>query len=234
MMDTAPGQRWTAFGRWVEAQRTAEGERRGDKLTQEECARAAGMTQKQWSRIETGVSGTRYDTIPRIAQAVNAPAEDAFLAAGYMPPQTDKDQARKDIAERLRLRREYIRMTQEEVADALGIPRATYTQYETARVNLPSERVAPLCRILGVSSDWLFGLSDSEPPRGSGVEPGLLDEIKRIVGDAIRATVAKTPETVGGGTQILPDSSIGRAADSGSAVLNVGPLPGGIALAGAY
>lgn len=50
---------------------------------------------------------------------------------------------------------------QKELARLLGITQQQYSLYETGRRRLPAEMLAPLCRALGVSADYLLGL-----PRG--------------------------------------------------------------------
>lgn len=51
--------------------------------------------------------------------------------------------------------------SQKEIADLLGITQPQYSLYETGRRKLPAEMLAPICKRLGVSADYLLGL-----PRG--------------------------------------------------------------------
>lgn len=65
------------------------------------------------------------------------------------------------MCDRLRAARLDADVEQKELARLLGITQQQYSLYETGRRRLPAEMLAPLCRALGVSADYLLGL-----PRG--------------------------------------------------------------------
>lgn len=65
------------------------------------------------------------------------------------------------LCDRLRAARLDADVEQKELARLLGITQQQYSLYETGRRRLPAEMLAPLCRALGVSADYLLGL-----PRG--------------------------------------------------------------------
>jgi transcriptional regulator with XRE-family HTH domain len=69
-IDDERSPRWIALGQEIAARRSALGKRRGSPLTQQEIARKVGLSIKQLSRIETGKSGTDYDTLSNIADAL--------------------------------------------------------------------------------------------------------------------------------------------------------------------
>jgi transcriptional regulator with XRE-family HTH domain len=71
--------RWEAFGAWLREERGRQ------RLSQDESAGRAEMTKQQWSRIERGESGTRRETVERMARAVRASVPDALRRAGYLP-----------------------------------------------------------------------------------------------------------------------------------------------------
>lgn len=51
--------------------------------------------------------------------------------------------------------------SQKEVGQVLGIAQDAYAKYENGVVELPIKRMITLCRLFGVSSDYMLGLSDS-------------------------------------------------------------------------
>ena len=61
------------------------------------------------------------------------------------------------MGERMKRRREYLRLTQQEVADALDINRVTYTQYEVGKNQIPSADLPRLAKKLRVSVAYFFG-----------------------------------------------------------------------------
>jgi len=75
--------RRVTFGQWVREQREAL------KLTQGQAGRKAGLSRVQWTRIETGDSGTKRSTIPQIARALNrttkAEIDEVYSRAGFAP-----------------------------------------------------------------------------------------------------------------------------------------------------
>ena len=75
-------ERWKRFGNWLR-------ERRGalpGRPTQQTVASAAGMTARQWSRLENGTSGTDFQTIPQIASAIGTSEAETYWEAGFVPP----------------------------------------------------------------------------------------------------------------------------------------------------
>ena len=70
---------WTKFGLYLEDCRVKA------DLTQERAAELAEMKRLQWSRITKGDSGTKRDTVIRMATAVHADINKALKLAGYAP-----------------------------------------------------------------------------------------------------------------------------------------------------
>lgn len=68
---------WKDFGAWIKEKRDAA------KLSQDGAARRAGIDRQQWYRIENGLSGTRRDTVIRMAQAVSTNVNEALERAGF-------------------------------------------------------------------------------------------------------------------------------------------------------
>lgn len=72
---------------------------------------------------------------------------------------------KKLMGERMKARREYLGLTQADVAGKLSVERATYAQYEIGRNLYPSTDLPKLARVLRCSTDFLLGeesLDDSD------------------------------------------------------------------------
>ena len=67
------------------------------------------------------------------------------------------------FADRLRETRKAKGMTQQAVADDLGILLRSYQRYERGESEPSLYALVSLSVTLGVSSDWLLGLSDEAP-----------------------------------------------------------------------
>ena len=51
-------------------------------------------------------------------------------------------------------------MTQQQVADYLGMKQPQYFRYENGTRDIPSDVLIALARLYGVSTDYILGLSD--------------------------------------------------------------------------
>jgi transcriptional regulator with XRE-family HTH domain len=83
-------------------------------------------------------------------------------------PRTGDAEEQAKIAARLREAREYVGLLQEEVASALGIPRASVSALESGKRRVTGLEVRRLARIYHRPVGWLLGeedtaLSDAEP-----------------------------------------------------------------------
>ena len=61
---------------------------------------------------------------------------------------------------RMRDLREDHDMTQQEVADVLGTSQTMYARYERGANELPIHHLITLCKLYGVSADYILGLPD--------------------------------------------------------------------------
>lgn len=88
---------------------------------------------------------------------------------------------RKYIGARLRLRREYLRMTQQEVSEKLSMNRVTYAQYEQGRNEMAVSDLPRIAKVLEVSPSYFFedgddgeqGASVGDAPNSN---PGQMNE----------------------------------------------------------
>lgn len=63
----------------------------------------------------------------------------------------------KAIAERTKYaRKQLTNLNQDAMADALGISRSAYAQYETGRTPIQSRHLIIFCELTGVSASWLL------------------------------------------------------------------------------
>ena len=63
---------------------------------------------------------------------------------------------------RLKDRREYLKLTQQEVADAISIGRSNYAKYEMGIIDIPSSAIPALAKVLRVPVSYFFGEYDNE------------------------------------------------------------------------
>jgi DNA-binding XRE family transcriptional regulator len=71
---------------------------------------------------------------------------------------------RKEIGERVLLRRRELGWTQHELGERVGCPYQVISRLESGRQSVLAERLAAIAGALGVSADYLLGLSDKPPP----------------------------------------------------------------------
>ncbi len=64
--------------------------------------------------------------------------------------------------ERLRNLREEANLKQEDIANIIGIKRATYTSYEIERDTIPITHLNNLCNYFDVSIDYVLGLTEKK------------------------------------------------------------------------
>jgi len=64
--------------------------------------------------------------------------------------------------ERIKQFRQENNLTQVQVADTLGISQQQYFKYEKGINELPIRYLCEICKVYGISADWLLGLSDKE------------------------------------------------------------------------
>lgn len=69
-------------------------------------------------------------------------------------------------------------LSQQALADELGIPQQTYANYEVARARVPASMLPQLARIFGVGVDELLGLRNGTGKRGP--TPKFQKQLERI------------------------------------------------------
>ena len=82
--------------------------------------------------------------------------------------------------ERLHMLRKQHRMTLQDVADYIGLSRATVYKYETGQVkDIPADKLEKLSILFGVTKSYLMGWDKEEPPDDEPVN----DDIRLLVRD---------------------------------------------------
>lgn len=89
--------------------------------------------------------------------------------------------------DRLKTLRELKGYTQQEIADAIGIPRATYCSYERNQREPTAVVTKRIANFLGVSLDTLLGFETIEMPPDE--ETGKIIQILPTLSDEERKTV---------------------------------------------
>jgi transcriptional regulator with XRE-family HTH domain len=69
----------------------------------------------------------------------------------------------KEIGERVLLRRRELGMTQQELSEKVGCPYQVISRLESGKQSVLAERLAAIAVALGVSTDYLLGLSTKRP-----------------------------------------------------------------------
>jgi len=69
---------------------------------------------------------------------------------------------KKEIGQRIRLRREYLRMTQGDLGKEFGVEQGTISQYERGTREIGSTDLPRLAQILRVSINYFFGEGSPE------------------------------------------------------------------------
>jgi transcriptional regulator with XRE-family HTH domain len=75
----------------------------------------------------------------------------------------DEETERREIATRLREAREFLNLTQGEVAAALGLPRTSVIALEQAKRNVTSVELRRFAGLYRRPIEWLLGVNDPPP-----------------------------------------------------------------------
>ncbi len=81
---------------------------------------------------------------------------------------------KQSVAMRLKLLRTEEGLTQNEIAEKLGISQQTYSKYEKGTSNVDSVILTKICNLYGVTADYVLGIS-------SGGADDLEALVKRVI-----------------------------------------------------
>ncbi len=102
----------------------------------------------------------------------------AFQADVVLPMTPDDKQFFKTLGARVAHLRKAQGLSQQAVADELGIAQQTLAHYEVGRLRMPASLLSPLAELFGVSVDELVGRSHGGSKRGPA--PKLAQQIERL------------------------------------------------------
>lgn len=94
----------------------------------------------------------------------------------------------KTFALNLRAARKSKRMTQPELARAIGVSTAVFWRYEGARMWPSIETLRDICTVLDVSADALLGLGQEETPAILPAPPENSPMVRRLLGHLRQAS----------------------------------------------
>ncbi len=90
------------------------------------------------------------------------------------------------LSEKIQTCRKRAGLSQEQLAERLGISRQAVSKWETGEATPELGKLAALCSVLNVSADWLLNDADSGPPQEEGAakgpSPGFPDRLERLPG----------------------------------------------------
>lgn len=89
------------------------------------------------------------------------PTDDEQATRDPRATASDEHRLEQILAERLRFEREYLGLSQDQVARVLDLPRAAVSAFETGRRKVSSVELARLAKLYGTTPDRLLG---SEAP----------------------------------------------------------------------
>lgn len=99
------------------------------------------------------------------------------LALAAAMPAND-EQFFKALGTRIAELRKEQGLSQQALADQLGIPQQTYANYEVARARVPASMLPQLASIFGIGADELLGLRNGAGKRGP--TPKFQKQLERI------------------------------------------------------
>lgn len=100
----------------------------------------------------------------------------AASSVGFMAP--DEQQFLKALGTRIAQLRKDQGLSQQAVADALGVAQQTYAHYEVGRVRMPVSLLPEVAQLFGVSTDEMLGRRSGASKRGP--TPKLQQQIERL------------------------------------------------------
>lgn len=116
---------------------------------------------------------------------------------------SDANQVDRQVGERMRRRRILLGLTQDQVADALGISYQQIQKYETGANRISAGRLAQIAEVLEVLPGWFFGAAEAadEPASSSRAVIELVRNFSRIEDDRVRSHLMALMRTLSGGPE---------------------------------
>ena len=96
------------------------------------------------------------------------------------------------LSERIQTCRKQAGLSQEQLAERLGVSRQAVSKWETGEATPELSKLAALCSVLNVSADWLLNDIGPEPPQEDGAakesscSPDRLEQLPGFIGRMVR------------------------------------------------
>ncbi len=143
-------------------------------LSQKEFADKLQITQAGLSKIEVGGSILTERNIKTISEKFNV--NEDWLRNGNEPI-FNNDYSNMDISQRLKLlRKEKLKLSQEEFSNKLDISRANMSSIEIGRIALTERNIKAICQTFNVNENWLR--NGNEPIFNAEEEKDLIKSLK--------------------------------------------------------
>ncbi|WP_226957180.1 helix-turn-helix domain-containing protein [Streptococcus agalactiae] len=126
-------------------------QRQLNKLAQQELAEILGVKQNTYSDWETGKSEPNNETLIFLSRLFHK-SVDYLLGV---------DVANNIFAERLVELRKKNDLTQQELADRIGINRGAYSNWENGKREPSFSKLIELSKLLNTTPNYLLGISDA-------------------------------------------------------------------------
>lgn len=92
----------------------------------------------------------------------------------------DEQQFLKALGARIAQARKEAGLSQQSVADTLGVAQQSYAHYEVGRVRMPIALLPQIAQLFGVSTDELLGTRGTDKAGKRGPTPKLQQQMERL------------------------------------------------------
>lgn len=115
------------------------------------------------------------------------------------------------IGDRIRLRRNQLDKTLEEVGKIVGVTRATIQRYENGNIqNIPSDKIELLAKALKTTPAYIMGWEDDETIKQNVQERKIIESFNQLNDEGKEKVIAYTQDLVDSGKYAL-DQNLSRA-----------------------
>lgn len=105
-----------------------------------------------------------------------------------------------NIGDRIRLRRNQLDKTLEEVGNIVGVTRATIQRYENGNIqNIPSDKIELLAKALKTTPAYLMGWEDEETIEQNAQEQKIIESFNKLNTEGKEKAIAYTQDLVDSG-----------------------------------
>lgn len=129
------------------------------KLQQKDIAEQCNISPAAYSLYESGKREPSFECVVRLAQICHVSTDFLFGLSASAALQGDETDS---FGDRLKLIREERRLSLKDVAQKFGLTHTAVYRYEQGLREPPVDFIRGFCRLYQVSSDFLFGLSDTQ------------------------------------------------------------------------